>query len=133
MLHENILRIRDENALGNVYHELQLSFASVEVSVKEIIAQRVLQEVKLYNEKAADYKHSLVKPSQEEARLNGKHARAVRKIDAKKQIEIAIKAFQSNSFFLLVDDLQVEELEQKVIIQPDTLVSFVKLTPLVGG
>ena len=60
MLHENILRIRDENGLGEIYHELELCFDKIEISVKDIITERVYQEVEKYNKKAADYKYSLV-------------------------------------------------------------------------
>lgn len=34
---------------------------------------------------------------------------------------------------MLVDDKQVESLDDIVTIQAETIVSFIKLTPLVGG
>ncbi len=132
MLHETILQIRDENGLGEVYHELTLSFSTIEVSVREIIAERVREEVVLYNRRTADYqRHALVKPTELEARLNPEKKR--HQVDVEKQIDIALKAFLGNGFFVLVDNIQVEELDQLISIKPDTTVSFIKLTPLVGG
>jgi hypothetical protein len=138
MLHENILRIRDENSLGEIYHELTLSFSSIEVSVLDIITERVRDEVLSYSRKAADSQnHALVQPTEVEKRLNQNRMRnqaeISKKIDIDKQIDIALKAFHSNGFFILIDDVQAEELEQLVTIKPDTTVSFIKLTPLVGG
>ncbi|WP_428604993.1 hypothetical protein [Sedimenticola sp.] len=133
MLHENILNIRDESGLGSVYHELQLSFEKSRVTVKDIITERVIQEVALYNRKASEYRHALVEPSDTEAMLNRATKGKRRPIDTQKQIDIAIQAFSGNGFFILVDDQQVETLEQIVEITPHTRVSFVKLVPLVGG
>ncbi|MDH5324871.1 MAG: hypothetical protein OEZ68_17340 [Gammaproteobacteria bacterium] len=130
MLHGNILKIRDENATGQIFHELELKFDKVEVTVKDIIVERVYREVILYNQKADQVQNALVKPKDEEVRLNGKR---IRHIDAEKQVEVALKAFESNGFFMLVDDFQAEALEQIVPIKENTVISFVKLTPLVGG
>jgi hypothetical protein len=56
-----------------------------------------------------------------------------RKIDPEKQFELALRAFYTNGFILLVDDKQVEELEEEIEVRPDTTVTFLKLVPLVGG
>ncbi len=133
MLHTNILNIRDENGLGDVYNELQLSFEEASITVRDMIAERVIQEVSIYNRKATEYQHALVKPSDTEVLLNRTKARKKRPIDTQKQIDVALKAFTANGFFILVDDEQAEDLEQVISITPNTSVSFVKLTPLVGG
>jgi len=133
MLHENILIIRDENGLGNVYHEMELSFDKVKVSIRDIITERIYQEVEKYNQQTANYKYSLVKPKEDEIRLNNPKNKKRRLINAEKQVEVALKAFDNNGFFLLVDNLQAENLDQTVEIKSNTSVSFIKLTPLVGG
>lgn len=133
MLHENILQIRDENNLGEVYHELELSFDKVEVSVTDIISQRVYQEVEEYNKKSANYQHALIQPKADEVILNSAAKQKKRLVNAEKQVEIALHAFKNNGFFMLVDDRQAIELDQMITIKPGTTVSFIKLTPLVGG
>lgn len=133
MLHQNILTVRDENNLGIVYHELKLSFEKVAVSVSDIITQRVYQEVEEYNKKAVNYQHALVQPKAEEALLNAASKQKKRLVNAEKQVETALLAFQNNGFFMLVDDRQAEDLNEIITITPETTVSFIKLTPLVGG
>ena len=133
MLHKQILLVRDENAFGNIYNELKLSFDQLEVSVKDIICERIFQEVEKYNQKALNYEHALVKPQEDEVRLNQPKGKKRKQVDPQKQLDIALKAFSSNGFFMLVDDKQVENLDDVVIIKTDTIVSFIKLTPLVGG
>lgn len=70
MLHEQILLIRDENAFGSIYNELKLSFDKLAVTVRDIITERVYQEVEKYNNKAMNYEHALVQPKPDEVRLN---------------------------------------------------------------
>jgi hypothetical protein len=45
----------------------------------------------------------------------------------------ALKAFQQNAYFVLVDNIQVENLEAPLRMTDKTTVTFVKTTPLVGG
>jgi len=133
MLHKNILKIRDENNLGVVFHELELSFEELEITATDIITERVFQEVDEYNNKAANYQHALVQPKADEIILNSASKQKKRTINAEKQVELALLAFQNNGFFMLVDDRQIEELNEIITIKAETTVSFIKLTPLVGG
>lgn len=133
MLHDNILKIRDENGLGDIYNEMELHFDSVNITVRDIIIERVYQEVIRLNQKTDDYRHALVVPKDEETLLNGTRTKRKHRIDAEKQVDIALKAFAGNGFFILIDDFQAEDLDQAVTITQDTVISFIKLTPLVGG
>lgn len=73
-------------------------------------------------------------PTEAETTLNGIKVKPKKHlIDAKKQVEVAIEAFSRNGFFVLVDDKQFEHLEDEIIVEKTTSISFVKLTPLVGG
>ena len=124
------LTIKDETAAGRVLHQILLEFENEYISVKQLIEARIKAEIKRYEKDIDSYKKGLVLPTNLEKRLNNKKAP---KIDVEKQLYIALKAFQNNGFFILVDDEQVEELEDKFLIDETTQVSFVKLTPLVGG
>lgn len=125
--------IKDETALGTVLKESELNFSTTSVTIAEIIEARVTAEVAAYNQKLPAVFNGLVQPTLAEKVLNGFKLKKRQLIDAEKQTYIALDAFQKNGFFVLVDDLQVETLEQKVEIQLNTTVSFIKLTPLVGG
>jgi hypothetical protein len=101
--------------------------------VRELIRSRVYQEVQDYNRKGQEHFRGLVQPTGAEQTLNGFKMKTRREIDWKKQFEQACEGFKRNGFFILVDEKQVEELDEEIELRAGTTVSFVKLTPLVGG
>jgi hypothetical protein len=132
------LTIRDETTSGAVYHEMPLEFPTERITVRELIRERVYQEVQDFNRQRDERVfRGLVQPTETERVLNGKpnefRLKAHRTIEWKPQFEKAIEAFDRNGFFILIDDKQAESLDQEFVIGHGTLVSFVKLTPLAGG
>lgn len=127
------LTIKDETSAGKILNEISILLKTSTVTVKEIIEARVIHEVNVYNNKLPEYFQGLVQPTHAEKTLNGYRMRERKKVDVEKQVYIALDAFQKNGYFVLVDDKQADSLEQEVIIKSKTVVSFVKLTPLVGG
>lgn len=127
------IAIKDETFSGKLLHEIILEFQSETVSVKEIITERVLKEVENYNKKLPEYFNGLVEPTNAEKTLNGYKLKTKQLIDGEKQVYIALDAFQRNGFFVLIDKIQSESLEQLVHLKKETIISFIKLTPLVGG
>lgn len=127
------LKIKDETSGGEILNEISVSLKSSTVTIREIIEARVEHEVNVYNQKLPEYFQGLVQPTNAEKTLNGYKMRERKKVDPEKQVYIALDAFQKNGYFVLVDDKQAESLEQEVTVKPQTVVSFVKLTPLVGG
>ena len=132
------LTIRDETASGKATGELTLDGLTETITVRELIRSRVYQEVQDHNRRldAGAPFNGLVTPRDEERALNspraGKSA-ARRQVDWKKQFDVACDAFDRNGFFILVDDRQAESLDETITLKHDTRVSFVRLTPLVGG
>lgn len=128
------ITIKDETAGGNILNEITIRIANERTTVREIIEARVTAEVQEYNEKLPLIYYGLVKPSESESELNGYRLRKKdSKIDPEQQIYTALNAFQKNGFFVLIDNLQAEHLDQEVLVNERTEVSFIKLTPLVGG
>jgi hypothetical protein len=127
------LMIRDQTATGHMTGETVLEFLTESITLRELIRSRVYQEVDDYNRKQPEYFRGLVEPTDGERTLNGTRLRKGREVDWKQQFEQACQAFDRNGFFVLVDDRQAESLDEQIIIRPETRVSFVKLTPLVGG
>lgn len=125
--------IKDETAAGKPIREIPVSLDSELTTVRDIIIARVKAEVTAYNEKLPEYFQGLVQPSDAEQTLNGFKLRERRKIDAEKQWLIALEAFKKNGYFILIDNIQAESLEQMVVVSQNSNISFVKLTPLVGG
>ena len=128
----NIL-ISDELLNGTITNQFEIEVAENEITAQELIELRVHNEVDSYNKKHSEYFKGLVDPSDAEKTLNGFKMKNQQTIDAEKQVYIALNAFQKNGFFILVDDKQIEELEQRILLHETSKVSFVKLTPLVGG
>jgi hypothetical protein len=130
------LKIRDETTFslgGDEDRDFEIDVLKSRISMRELIRARVASEVRAYNLSQPEYFRGLVQPTDAEKSLNGFKIRKGRRIDPEKQFELAIKAFYSNGFILLVNDRQVDELEDQIEIRPDTTVTFLKLVPLVGG
>jgi hypothetical protein len=127
------LQIKDETAGGKVYNSIDVVFSSEMVTVKDIIEKRVVAEVEQYNSKLPEYYNGLVQPTEAEKTLNGFKLKEKKKVDVEKQVYAALNAFNNNGYFVLIDNIQAESLEQMVVINSNTIISFIKLTPLVGG
>ena len=130
------LKIRDETTLsfgGDDAEGFTLDILTSRITVRELIRARVYQEVYQYNLDRPEYFQGLIQPSDAERSLNGFKMRERRSIDPEKQFEMAIKAFYSNGFIVLLNDRQVDELEDEIEVRPDTTITFLKLVPLVGG
>lgn len=127
------ITIKDETSSGKVINEVTLKFLEKETTVGEIITNRVTHEVESYNQKIPEYFNGLIEPSEAEKTVNGYKLKDRKKIDAEKQVYVALDAFQKNGYFVLIDNIQVERLDQRIELSENTKVSFLKLTPLVGG
>ncbi len=127
------IAIVDEKITGEISEVMQLIFNTELVTVREVIARRVALEVENYNKKRTGFFTSLVEPSHTEKLLNGAQLKTRQSIDVDKQIAVALAAFEKNGFFILVDNKQFEHLDDEIIVAKTTTISFVKLTPLVGG
>lgn len=128
-----ILTIHDESATGETLLELTLTVSAERITVRDLIRQRVCHEVEEYNRRKPDTFRGLVQPTDSERTLNGYRLKQPRAIDATTQLAKALDAFQGNQIIMLVDDRQVELLDEEITLQPNTRVSFLRLTPLVGG
>jgi hypothetical protein len=132
------LTICDETASGRVYHEQSLLFPAEKITVRDLIRERVYQEVQNFNGREAELVfHGLVQPTDAERVLNGTadeyHLKQHRQIDWEPQFDKAIDAFGRGGFLVLIDDKQAASLDDEFVVRHDTQVSFVKLAILVAG
>lgn len=127
------LTVRDETSSGDAIHEFVLEVLTERITVRELIRSRVYQEVQDYNLRQPQVFHGLVQPTDAERHLNGYRIKKPRQLDWKRQFEKAVEAFEGNQVLILVDDKQADSLEEEIVVQPETRVSFLRLTPLVGG
>lgn len=136
----NTLTIKDETLGKGVETAFTLDCLTEELSVREVIRQRVYQEVQDYNRALSQDKpppRLLVSPNQEEQLLNqsaqGGPKKSKRVVKWEKQFEVACDAFEKNGYFVVVGDRQAEDLDEVLEVKVDTEVTFIKLVPLVGG
>jgi hypothetical protein len=127
------LSIRDESTDGGTLHEFALEVLTERINVRELIRSRIYQEVQDYNRRQPEVFKGLVQPTDAERTLNGYKMPKPRQIDWKQQFTKALSAFETNAIIILVDEKQAESLDQEIVIQPGTRISFLRLTPLAGG
>jgi len=120
-----------------------VDLATSESTLKEIIAAKVETTVNTINNDISSVKSNYHFSSDEELRLNreilDEKNRQLQKrlekleLDAEKETYIALKAFQNNTFFVLIDNKQYSDLEESVKLTDKSQIKFIKLTQLQGG
>jgi hypothetical protein len=127
------LTIRDETPGGAPLPDWVLEVTTERMTVRELIRSRVYQEVQDHNLKNADVFRGMIQPEESEKTLNGWKLRKPRQLDWKKQFTRAVEAFEANQILILVNDRQAESLDEEFVVGSTTTVTFLRLTPLVGG
>ena len=129
------LNVHDQStaSLGKTEHTFRVRVSGETISVRELIRKRVYQEVEEFNTRQPEVFRLLVQPGDAERTNNGFRMRQPRQIGADDQYAQAIEAFDRNGFVVLVGNRQVEQLDANIPLRPETLVTFLKLVPLVGG
>jgi hypothetical protein len=127
------VNITDETTSGTITNQVKVRFSDSLTTVKAIIEGRVTAEVEMYNQKLPEYFNGLVQPGSAERTLNGYKLKAKKQVDAEKQCLVALDAFQKNGYFILIDNIQATDLNQMIVVNEQTTISFLKLTQLVGG
>ena len=130
------LIIRDESMSGETLREFNVEIPAEKITVREMIRNRVYQEVKESNAQAVSKTADsveLIRRSEYEIALNGKQPRQPKLPDWQSRFEKALDAFSTNRIMILVDDRQVNSLNQEFEITTTTKISFLRLTMLMGG
>ncbi|MBX9693452.1 MAG: hypothetical protein K2Z81_13775 [Cyanobacteria bacterium] len=132
-----LLTIRDQAIGGGTSHEFSLDFPAEQITVRELIRTRVFQEVQEFNQQRqanpSPVFRGLVQPTEAETTLNGYKMKKHQDIDWEQQFEHALKAFKEDRIIILVNDKQSESLDEEIRLRPNSVVTFLRLTPLVGG
>ncbi len=129
------LTIRDETLTGGVTGEWSLDFLDERITVRDLIRERVYQEVQDHNRRRQSRGafRGLVQPEAEEREPNGPVAGEAREVDWTPQFDRATEAFEANQILILIDDRQAGSLDETFAIGQKTVVTFVRLALLVGG
>jgi hypothetical protein len=103
------------------------------VTLRELIRERVRQEVQQYNENLPEVFFGLVQPKESESVLNGYRMKTRRPLDWEAQYRKACSSFERNGFVVFSQNRQLIELDEEIELAAESEVQFVKLVPLVGG
>jgi hypothetical protein len=122
----------DESTAGERSAAWPMEIFEERLTLREIIRKRIFQEVAEYHARAAGPVRGLVQPAGVGAPGPAGRGHG-RRVDAQRQYEIAVTAFRRNGFVVLVDERQVEDLDEVVDLFAGSVVTFLKLVPLVGG
>lgn len=127
------LTIHDRTAMGRGIDSFVIDNLPDRITVRELIRTRVRDEVAQFNLKPAKQFRGLVAPDGAVPEALGYRLRTPRRIDWDVQADAALKAFEGNGFFLIVNGRQVTELDEEIAVADTHEVAFVKLVQLVGG
>jgi len=127
------VRFCDEVIPGAQARANWVTVPQAETTAREIIRNRVREEVDRHNESLPELFCGLVQPEESERILNGFRMRQRRPLSWEAQVERACSSFERNGFLLLVDGQQATDLDQRIELRADSEIQFVKLVPLVGG
>ena len=130
------LRICDETLPGaGASEQPGLSGLPDVITVEELIRWRVREEVARHNAHGTARFTGLVEPSATERELNspGRPESNRKRVDWEQQADTAVRGFERNAFFVMVDSQQVCNLSDEIDVAKATEATFIKLVPLVGG
>ena len=125
--------ILDKAASGEKSGTRRLNVFTDKVSLRELIRQRIREEVEEFNRDKSDVFCGLIQPTDTEQVLNGYRLKIRRELSWENQYAKALEAFEKNGFFVIVDGQQVEDLDEIIPLRETSEVHFLKLVPLVGG
>jgi thiamine kinase-like enzyme len=128
-----IVTVFDETISGNKTNVKTINLSNERLTAKDILKERLQLEVAMFNAQQDSCFQGLVQPEQSTQTKNGFQMKTKRFIDWSKQYEKAIASFEKNGFVMLVNDKQIIDLDEELEFSEGMEVSFMRLTPLVGG
>ncbi|MCV0429356.1 MAG: hypothetical protein K5905_28240 [Roseibium sp.] len=128
-----LVTLRDTDLPQTDVFDAVLPFSTSEVSARAIITERVRAECdrRLPDAMAARLLRLDTLPDEEDADYRT-HLRN-EDVSTDIQIQRALDSFENNGFLLLIDNRQIEDLDEMVPLRSGCVVTFVQLSPLVGG
>jgi hypothetical protein len=109
------------------------------LTLRALISRIVRDEVAAFRQRQAERKliHALTAKQIEEGVEKGKIDMGGRdldqKVDEDAAIGAALQAFEDGLYLVVVDGEEHKELDREVYLQPDSRVTFIRLTLLAGG
>lgn len=110
-----------------------------ELTLRDVITRVVTGEVEAFRQRQEDRKtvRALTARQIADGAARGKIDMGGRDlqqaVDLDSSIAAALQAFEDGLYLVLVDDIQHDNLDRPVRLQPDSRITFLRLTMLAGG
>ncbi len=118
-------------------YTFDLLIADESMTVRELIRERIYQEVDDFNRSLDARSADMETWRQRMARLLGGKQRAdslpIERVDWREPFGLAISAFEKMQLLVIVGERQTMSLDEVVRLKPETEVIFLRLVPLAGG
>jgi hypothetical protein len=125
------ITVHDRSLDGTSLQELTLDFLTERITVRELIRSHVYQTVTEANAGRIGHWIGLDRSALKTA--VERDGNKPKPIDWQPQFDRAQSAFKTGTLLILVDGRQVETLDEEIEVRVDSEVSFLRLTPLIGG
>lgn len=125
--------VKDETFAGKILDEIMLEIERERLTVAELIEAKVAQELHKHQQIQAKQAEGYQQAVEQTLNPSAKKTMNHKLPDLEQEVYRALEAFQRNQMIITVNDRQVESLEQEILFDSGTEVSFMQLMPLVGG
>ena len=129
-----ILKTADQIPGQGTHAGPSLCFEVGEVTAREIVRARVIEEVRRYNTDEPRPAHvGLIAPDPREQALNAPRPARRQLLDPARQVETALAAVRAGRVVILFNGEQVRDLDAPLLVTPVSEARFLRLVPLAGG
>lgn len=126
--------ISDEKIGGKIISQIELMLESEVITLRELIFARVKKEIQeIKSNKNSSQENSFNSNAMENALNENSNKYNIEDLNEIQQGKYACQSFKKNAFFVIVDNEQIEHLDQEIIFDETTKVSFIRLVPMIGG
>ncbi len=129
----NSLLIRDESPEGDCMNKFWLTLNGDFVSIREIIAARVIHEALQSQEQISFQGPRLIEPLPIQRFLSGRSFPIQSQtVDVEKQVFRALDAFKSRAYVVFINATECKSMDHIIKVDDSPNISFVIFQPLVG-
>ena len=123
--------IKDTNQAGIIQYQDIYVFNTDTLTTRELIVDRVCQEIEVYNQLKSGYLKGLVQIYV--PKKNQKSIKLPKRLDYEQFYSVALEAFQNHDLSILVNDYPIVGLTTPISLVEATEIAFLKYIPLMVG
>jgi hypothetical protein len=128
------LRTADQIPGQGTHAGPQLRFEVGQVTAREIVRARVIEEVRRYNsDDQVPDRIGLIVPDPREQVLNGPRRVSRKPLDPQRQVDAALAAVKAGRVVIMFNGQQVRDIDAPLLVTPVSEARFLRLVPLAGG